>query len=90
VPALQGDPGRTLSLWDLDDRRLQASAFVMNAVKDVLKREAFSPPSAPLMLVSLRVADSPQPQLQDPCRLVCGCGSFRTAHPTILCACSCC
>jgi hypothetical protein len=66
VPALQGDPGRTLSLWDLDDRRLQASAFVMNAVKDVLKREeASSPPPTPFMLVSLRFADGPQPWPQD-------------------------
>ena len=55
VPALQGDPGRTLSLYDLQDRRLQASAFVMNAVTAGLKRESFPLTSQALCAALLAV-----------------------------------
>ncbi len=91
VAALQGDPGVTMSLYDLQDRRLQASPFVMNAVTAGLKREALSPTfHALFMMVRLQYSvGSPQPQLQDPCRLVCSSCFKMTASPASVCACCC-
>ena len=40
-PALQGDLGKTLALYDLQDRRLQASVAVMGKVTEFIQGTAF-------------------------------------------------